>query len=183
MRLQDKYKKEIIPALQKQFGYKNIMSAPKIKKVSVASGFGKVAVAKTASERKALEEHISIALGQITGQKLSLRKAKKSISAFKLREGMNIGTACVLRGKRMYEFLEKLLFVALPRKRDFRGIPLKSINQGNITIGFKEFTPFPEVKIEKEKGLFGFEVTVTTTAKNKEEAETLLRLMGFPLEK
>lgn len=183
MRLAEKYKKQVVPALMKQFKCKNVMSAPKITKVSVASGFGKTVIGKSASERSAIESHIIGSLALIAGQRPSLRKAKKSIAAFKLREGMYIGGAATLRGKRMYEFLEKLLFIALPRKRDFRGIALKSISNGNLTLGFKEYSPFPEVKIEKEKGLFGLEVVVVSTAKTKTEAEALFRAMGFPLEK
>lgn len=182
MRLQEQYKKQVLPAMMKQFGYKSVMSAPKIEKVILNCGFGSTTTGKGAGEREKQEEYIVNALALIAGQKPSFRKAKKSIAGFKLREGSRIGAAVTLRGNKMYQFLEKLLFVALPRKRDFRGIPLSSVTKnGDLTIGFKEYTPFPEVKVEKEKGLFGFEVVVVTTAPNKEEAEALLRMMGFPL--
>lgn len=163
---------------------KNIMSVPKIIKVSINSGFGKEIIPKSGAEKANFQEHILKSLSLIAGQRPSLRQAKKSVAAFKLREGLPIAAAATLRGKKMYEFLEKLLFVVLPRKRDFRGIPLKSITkEGNLTIGFKEYAPFPELKIEKEKGLFGLEITIVTTAKNKAKAEALFRALGFPLEK
>lgn len=182
MRLKEKYEKEIREKLMKKLGLKNVMATPKIEKVSVNVGFGREAAGKGGSDREKLAKYIADKLGLMTGQKPSLRKAKQSIASFKLREGMEIGALVTLRGKRMYEFLEKLIYVVLPRKRDFRGISLKSIDeQGNLSLGFIEYTPFPEVKIEKEKGIFGLEVTVKTTAKNKEQAIELFRLMGFPL--
>lgn len=181
LKLSEKYNKEVVEAMKKNFGYKSIMAVPKIQKVVVNCGFGKTVVGKGAGEREKIEAYILESLATITGQKPSLNKAKKSIAAFKLREGMGIGAHCTLRRKRMYDFLEKLIWVVLPRTRDFRGIDPKCVtNQGDITIGFKEYVPFPELKVEKEKGLFGLEVTIATTAKTKEEGFTLLELMGFP---
>lgn len=183
MRLQQQYKKQVIPEMMKKFGCSNPMAVPKIEKVVVNCGFGKMVIGKGSSERDKLQDYILKSLALITGQKPALKKAKKSISTFKLRKGMGVGAQVTLRGKRMYEFLEKLIWLVLPRTRDFRGIPLKSISEkGDLTIGFKEYTPFPELSIEKEKGLFGLEVTVVTNAKNKEERVELLRLMGFPLQ-
>lgn len=144
MRLQEKYQKEIIPQLQKKLGLKNKMALPKISKVVINFGFGKMIEGKTSSEREKTVSHLSQELALITGQKPVLRKAKKSIAAFRLRQGSPVGLTVTLRGKKMYQFLEKIIFVVLPRKRDFRGIPLTSITeQGNLTIGFKEYTPFP----------------------------------------
>jgi len=180
MRLKQRYEKEIRKELQKKLGLKNIMATPKIEKVCVNVGFGREVAGKGSSDRQKIAERIAEKLGLMTGQKPSLRKAKKSIASFKLREGVEIGASVTLRGKRMYEFLEKLIYVVLPRKRDFRGISLSSIDeQGNLTLGFKEYTPFPEVKIDK--GLFGLELSVKTTAENRAQAIELFRLMGFPL--
>jgi large subunit ribosomal protein L5 len=182
MRLKDKYKKEVIPQMMEKFGYKNPMAVPKIEKVVINCGFGKMIVGKGSAEREKIQNHILNTLSLIVGQKPSLKKARKSISSFKLRKGMTIGAQITLRGKKMYEFLEKLIWLVLPRTRDFRGIPLSAFDQnGNLTIGFREYTPFPEVTPEKEKGIFGLEVTVVTTAKNGEEGIELLKLLGFPI--
>lgn len=184
LRLKEKYKKEVIPTLMESFHYKNRMAVPKIEKVVVNCGFGKMVTGQGAGDRKKVEEHISQNLALMTGQKPLSIKAKKSIAAFKLREGVAIGLKVTLRGKRMYEFLEKLIGLVLPRSRDFRGIPLSSISEkGDLTLGFREYTPFPEVTIEREKGLFGLEITVKTTAKTRKERIELLRQMGFPLQK
>ncbi len=182
LRLSEKYKKEVLPAMRKKFGYKNEMAIPKITKVVINCGFGKQLMGKSSQEKNKAVEEISDVLSLIVGQKPGLRKAKKSIAVFKLREGMPVGLQTTLRGKRMYEFLERFIWVVLPRVRDFRGISPKSFDgQGNLSIGIKEYTPFPEVVIEKEKKIFGLEITVVTTAKNKEESIELLKLMGFPL--
>ena len=184
MRLQQKYTKTIVPAMKEKFGYKSVMAVPKIDKVIVNVGFGSMVTGKGAGERGKIEAMISEKIAAMTGQQPVLIKAKKSVATFKLREGMPIGAKVSLRGGRAYQFLEKVVYLVLPRMRDFRGLPLKSITkQGDLTIGFKEYTPFPEVKVEREKGLFGLEVTVVTTAKNKEEGEELFRLIGFPLQK
>ena len=181
LRLQEQYNKIVIPEMTKKFGYSSVMAVPKIKKIVVNCGFGKMVIGKGAGEREKAEAYIADSMAAITGQKPSLNKAKKSIAAFKLREGMAVGANCTLRKKRMFDFLEKLIWIVLPRSRDFRGIDQKSVtNQGDITIGFKEYVPFPELKVEKEKGIFGLEVTISTTAKTKEEGVELLRLLGFP---
>lgn len=183
-RLREQYKKDVVPAMIEKFGYKNAMAVPKIEKVVVNCGFGKTIEGKGAGERKKIQEHISKNLALMTSQAPCAMKAKKSIAAFKLRQGVEVGLKVTLRDKRMYEFLEKLIWLVLPRSRDFRGIPLKSVPKtGDLTIGFKEYTPFPEVKVEREKGLFGFEITIVTSAKTKEERVALLRLIGFPLQK
>lgn len=184
MRLQDKYKKEAMPKMMERFGYKSVMAVPQIKKIVVNCGFGKMIAGKGSGEREKTEQYIADSLATITGQKPSLNKAKKSIAAFKLREGVVIGAHCTLRKQRMYDFLEKLIWVVLPRMRDFRGIDAKAVTeQGDITIGFKEYVPFPELKVEKEKGLFGLEITISTTAKTKEEGMALLEILGFPFKK
>ena len=182
MRLQEQYKKEVAPEMIKKFGYKNVMAVPKIEKIVVNCGFGKMVIGKSANEREKIEEYILGSLSTITAQKAVLREAKKSIASFKLRKGLPIGAKVVLRGERMYDFLAKLIRVVFPRNRDFRGISLESVTkEGNLTFGFKEYTPFPEMKIDK--GIFGLEVTVATTAKSKEEGIELLRLTGLPLKK
>lgn len=183
-RLQERYNKIVVPEMMKMFGYKSPTAVPKISKLVVNSGFGKTVAGKSAGEREVVEKYISDNLAAIAGQKPSLRKAKKSIAAFKLREGINIGAMITLRGKRMYDFLEKLIYLVLPRKRDFRGLDPKAISRtGELSIGFREHILFPEVKIEKEKGIFGLEVVISTTARNKEEASELFKLLGFPMEK
>jgi len=184
LRLQEKYKKQIAPAMIEKFGYKNIMAVPKIEKVIVNSGFGKMVAGKSANDRKKIEDYIAENLGLITGQKAQPVQAKKSIAAFKLRQGVVVGLKTTLRGKRMYQFLEKLIYLVLPRSRDFRGLALKAISeQGDLTIGFKEYSPFPEVNVEREKSIFGLEVTIKTNAKTREERIELLRQIGFPLQK
>lgn len=181
-RLSSKYKKEVIPAMKEKFGYKNDMAVPKIKKVVVNCGFGRMITGKTSKEQEKIKEHIFKNLALVTGQRPQGRGAKKSISSFKLRKGMTVGAQVSLGGKRMYDFLERLIWLVLPRTRDFKGISGNLVDQqGNLTIGFKEYTPFPEATIEKEKGIFGLEVTVVTTAKNKEEGIELLKLLGFPI--
>ncbi len=172
--LQKKYK-EAVKEMLKEHGYSNIMSVPKIQKVVVNVGTGRI---KDDKERLALVEK---GLTEITGQKPSKRPAKKSIASFKLREGVGIGYSVSLRGKRMYDFLNKLIFVAIPRMRDFRGLDTKSIdNIGNLTVGFKDSLIFPEMIGQDLKNGFGFSVTIVTTAKNKDEAEKFLKVIGFP---
>ena len=176
MSLREKYRKQVIPAMKEKFGYRNDLAAPKIEKVVINTGVG-----GTIKDEKALEE-ITKSLTLIAGQKLTSRRAKKAISAFKIREGMVVGLAVTLRGKRMYDFLERLVSIALPRGRDFRGLSQKSIDKsGNLTIGIKEQIIFPEVSAESAKNIFGFEICVKTTAKTKEEGLELLRLLGFPI--
>ncbi len=181
-KLKEKYRKEVIPAMMKKFGYKNVMVVPKIEKVVVNTGFGRMIINKTSDEQKKAYQLIFDDLALICAQRPILTKAKKSISGFKLREGMSIGAKVTLRGRKMNDFLERVIHIALPRFRDFRGIDLKSFDKkGNLTIAIKEHIVFPEVSSEKAKNIFGFEITVVTTAKNKEESIELLRLFGFPI--
>jgi len=178
MKLHDKYKKEMMPKLKEKFGYTNNLMIPKIEKVVLNVGFGKH------TKEKAYMENVANALTAISGQKPVMTKAKKSISSFKIREGMVIGATVILRKKRMYDFLEKLLNVTFPRVRDFRGITDKGIDRtGNMTIGFKEHLPFPEVRGDEVENVFGLEVSFATTAKNREEGLELFKLMGFPFKK
>jgi large subunit ribosomal protein L5 len=182
LNLQEKYKKEVIPAMMEKFGYKNPMAVPRIEKVVVNTGFGRQVAEKSGEEQKRIESSTMHDLSLICGQKPVFKKAKKSIAAFKLREGLNIGTACTLRRKKMYDFLDRLIHIVLPRSRDFRGIDSKSFDKsGNLTIGMKEHIAFPEILSEKAKGIFGLEITIATNAKNKEEGSRLLKLMGFPI--
>lgn len=181
-RLKEKYTKEVIPAMMEKFGYKNVMAVPRIEKVVINTGFGKMIVSKTSGEQKKAYELILDDLGLICAQKPILTKAKKSISGFKIREGMPVGASVTLRGRKMYDFLERVIYIALPRFRDFRGIDLKSFDkEGNLTIAVREHIVFPEVSSEKAKNIFGFEITVVTTTKNREHGIGLLRLLGFPI--
>jgi len=182
MKLQEKYKKEVIPVMMAKFGLKNAMAVPKIEKVIINSGFGKMITEKTSDEQKKICDAILNDLSLITGQKPNLTRAKKSISGFKIREGLPVGARVTLRGKKMADFLERLIYIALPRSRDFRGIDQKSFDKkGNLSIGIREHICFPEVSPEKVKNIFGFEVTVVTTAKKREEGIELFKLMGFPI--
>jgi len=181
-RLSEKYKKEVIPAMMQKFGYKNPMAVPKILKVTINSGFGKQTAGKPGQEAKKIYENIINDLALISGQKPVLSQAKKSISAFKLREGTPVGAVVVLRKNKMYDFIDRFTSVALPRSRDFRGIDPKAVDQnGNLTVGIKEHIIFPEVSPENVKSIFGLEVTIVTNAKNKEKGLALLKLMGFPI--
>ena len=145
-KLKEKYKKEAVPAMMEKFGYKNKMAVPKIEKVVINSCFGKNIISKTSKERENIQNLISGDLALISGQKPSLVKAKKSIAGFKLRKGMQVAARVTLRGNRMYDFLERLICLTLPRSRDFRGIDTKTIDErGNLTIGFREHIAFPEI--------------------------------------
>ncbi len=160
--------------MKKKFGYKNNLAVPKIAKVVISVGVGSL---KDDAKREAIEKSLTL----IAGQKMKVNKAKKSIASFKLREGMPIGYSATLRGDRMYDFLEKLINVAIPRIRDFRGLSVDLIDDsGNMTIGFKEHIVFPEAAGEDIRSAFGFGVTINTSAKTKEEAAELLKLLGFP---
>ncbi len=182
--LQERYNQEVIPAMMKKFSYKNRHQVPKIEKVIVNIGFGREVVSKDGEELKKFIQGVTDSLTLITGQKLSLRKSKQSISGFKLRKGINIGAKATLRGKRMNDFLTRLINIALPRSRDFRGLDLKGFDQmGNLSIGLKEHIIFPEVLVEKAKNIFGFQIIIKTTAKTKEEGIELLRLLRFPIKK
>ncbi len=177
-RLQEKYRKTVIPAMQKAFEIKNVMAVPKIEKVVINTGVGRIAKEDKTIERIAKE------LSMITGQKPVLKKAKKSISGFKLRQGVTVGVAVTLRGKRMYDFLDRLISIALPRSKDFRGIDDRNFDKmGNLNFGIKESSIFPEINYENIKDIFGLEVTVVTTAKNREKGIEFLKQMGFPIKK
>ena len=174
-RLQEKYNKEVVPALTEKFGYKNIMELPKISKIIINMGVG-----EAVGNPKALDSAVSD-LTIIAGQKPILPKAKKSLAAWKLRQGMPIGAKVTLRGVRMYQFLDKFMNVALPRVRDFRGIGSNSFDgRGNYAIGLKEQLIFPEIEYDKIDKLRGMNIVVVTTAKTDEEAKELLKLMGMP---
>lgn len=177
-RLQDVYRSEIVPSLMKTFDYKSVMQVPRVSKIVINMGLG-AAVA----EPKILEEAVR-ELESITGQKASIRKARKAISNFKLREGMNIGAMVTLRRERMYEFLDRLINVALPRVRDFRGLSDKSFDgRGNYTLGVKEQIIFPEIDVDKISRVLGMDITIVTTAPTDNEAHELLRSFGFPFRK
>lgn len=175
MDLREKYRKEVVPAMREKFGYKNVMAVPRIEKVVVNTGIGKWREEK---ERAEVEKYFNL----ITGQKPSPRPAKKAIASFKTRQGEVLGFKVTLRGARMYDFLSRLINVALPRTRDFKGLEEKAFDErGNLTIGVREHIVFPEMIGEDYKFLFGLEATVVTTAKKREEGVELLRLMGFPI--
>jgi large subunit ribosomal protein L5 len=182
--LKEKYEKEVIPLMMEKFSYKNKMAVPRIEKVVVNSGFGRLLTNKSGEEQKKIYEAILEDLSLITGQKPVLRKAKKSVASFKVRKGMPLGAMVTLRGARMYDFLERVINFALPRTRDFRGIDPKSIDrQGNLTYGLREHLVFPEIMPEKVKQIFGLEFTVVTNAKSREEALEFFKLIGFPIKK
>ena len=177
-RLKERYQKEITPAMMSKFNYKSVMQAPKLDKIVINTGVGD-AVANSKALDIAVEELI-----QITGQKPVITKAKKSIAGFRLREGMPIGAKVTLRGERMYEFLDKLISVSLPRVRDFRGISKKSFDgRGNYTLGVKEQLIFPEIDYEKVTKVRGMDIVIVTTANSDEEARELLTQFGMPFQK
>jgi len=177
-RLKDRYLQEIRPELQKRLGYKNINQVPKLTMIVINSGVG-----DAIGDHKKLES-VSSELTQITGQKPSVRRAKKSISNFKLREGMPIGVMVTLRREKMYEFLDRLINVSMPRIRDFRGIPSKSFDgRGNFTLGITEQIIFPEIDYDKVEKIRGMNVTIVTTAKTDSEAYELLKSFGMPFKK
>ncbi len=177
-RLKEKYTKEIVPSLMEKFEYTSIMQAPKIDKIVINMGVGD-AVSNTKNLDKAVEE-----LTLISGQKPVITLAKKSIAAFRLREGMPIGTKVTLRGERMYDFLDKLVTVSLPRVRDFRGISKKSFDgRGNYTLGIKEQLIFPEVDYDRVDKVRGMDIVIVTTANTDEESRELLTQLGMPFQK
>jgi large subunit ribosomal protein L5 len=174
-RLKDRYQSEVVPALQKEFGYTNVMAIPKLQKIVVNMGLGE------ATSNAKLADVGADELGRITGQKSVVRRATKSIAQFKLREGMPVGAMVTLRGERMYEFLDRLVSVALPRVRDFRGVSPKGFDgRGNYTLGLKDQLIFPEIDYMKVDKTRGMNISVVTTAKTDEEARKLLQLIGFP---
>src|ERR1700710_788755 len=174
-RLREHYLKTVLPALTQEFGYKNIMAVPKVEKVSINIGLG-----EATGNAKLMDAAVN-ELGAITGQKPVITKAKKSIAAFKLREGMAIGTMVTLRGDRMYEFLDRLISVALPRVRDFRGVSSKSFDgRGNYTLGLRDQLIFPEIDYAKVDKIKGMNVTIVTTSKDNNQARALLKAFGMP---
>ena len=177
-RLKEHYTKEVRKRLQDEFKIKNPMAVPKVEKVVINMGLG-----EAISNAKILDAAVD-ELGQITGQKPVVTKAKKSIASFKLREGQSIGTMVTLRGEKMYEFLDRLISTALPRVRDFRGVPTKSFDgRGNFTLGIRDHLIFPEIDITKVDKSKGMNITIVTTAKNDEQARFLLRELGMPFGK
>ena len=174
-RLREKYQQDVVPALQKEFGYTSVMAVPKITKVVVNMGLGE------ATQNAKVVDTGADELGKITGQKAAVRRAKKSIAQFKVRQGMPIGAMVTLRGERMYEFLDRLMSIALPRVRDFRGVSAKGFDgRGNYTLGLRDqlmFTEIDYLKVDKARGM---NVCVVTTAKTDAEARKLLQLMGMP---
>ena len=173
-----KYRKEVVPAMQKKFEIDNVMAVPRVSKVVINVGIGKM----TKDDKFVEKAQRDIAL--LSGQKPVFRKAKKSIAGFKSREGTNIGLVATLRGKRMYDFIDRLIHIALPRSKDFRGIDLRNFDKmGNLNLGIKEHSIFPEIHYESLKDVFSLQITVTTTSKSREQGIELLRLIGFPIKK
>ena len=174
-RLKDKYRKEVVPALTKEFGYKNVMAVPRIDKVVVNMGLGE------ATSNAKLVDVGADELARITGQKPVTRRAKKSIAAFKVRKGMPIATMVTLRGERMWEFLDRLMSIALPRVRDFKGVSARGFDgRGNYTLGLRDQLLFPEIDYMKVDKARGMNVSVVTTAKTDQEARKLLQFIGMP---
>ena len=174
-RLKTRYLKEIAPALQKEFGYTNVMAIPKIKKIVINMGLGE------ATSNAKIADVGADEIGRITGQKALVRRATKSIAQFKLRQGMPVGAMVTLRGERMYEFLDRLVSIALPRVRDFRGVSTKGFDgRGNYTLGLRDQLLFPEIDYMKVDKARGMNVSMVTTARTDEEARKLLQLLGLP---
>lgn len=184
MSLKEKYQKEAVPAMMEKFGYKNCMAVPRIIKVTVNSSFGKNAAAKTSGERDKMLNFIVQDISLIAGQKATLIKSKKSIAGFKLRAGIEVAAMATLRKNKMWDFLERFIYLSLPKSRDFKGINLTAVdNNGNLSVGFREHINFPEISAEKEKAIFGLQITVSTNAKNREKGLELFKLLGFPIKK
>ena len=174
-RLKERYQKDVVPALQKEFGYKNVMAVPKIEKVVVNMGLG-----EAAANAKLIDVGTD-EIARITGQKPVTRRAKKSIAAFKVRKGMPIATMVTLRGERMWEFLDRLMSIALPRVRDFKGVSPRGFDgRGNYTLGLRDQLLFPEIDYMKVDKARGMNVSVVTTAKTDQEARKLLQFIGMP---
>jgi large subunit ribosomal protein L5 len=174
-RLKERYLKDVVPALAKEFGYKNVMAIPKLEKIVVNMGLGE------ATQNVKLIDTGADEVGRITGQRPVTTRAKKSIAAFKVRQGMPVGTMVTLRGDRMYEFLDRLVNIALPRVRDFKGVSTKGFDgRGNYTLGLRDQLLFPEIDYMKVDKARGMNVSVVTTAKTDEEARRLLQLLGMP---
>jgi len=174
-RLKEKYRADIVPAMREQFGYTSVMQVPRVTKLTLNMGVG-----AGTQDAKQMEE-AATQLGQITGQKAQVRRARKSVANFKLRAGMPVGLRVTLRGDRMYEMLDRLISIALPRIRDFQGISPKGFDgQGNYNLGVKEQIIFPEIDYDKIDRLRGLDIAITTTAKTDDEGRALLKLMGMP---
>jgi len=174
-RLQELYVKNVVPALKQKFGYTNMLAVPKMQKVVLNIGLG-----KSLKDPKFVEVAIDT-LERITGQKPVTTLSKKSISNFKVREGQVIGAMVTLRGKRMYDFIDKLISIAIPRVRDFRGLDIKSVDKhGNLSLGFREHMAFPEIKADEIEKVHGLQITVVANATKKEEGQELYKLLGFP---
>lgn len=174
-RLKDKYTNEIVPVLKEKFKYKSIMEVPMVEKIVISQGVG-----EAVADKKLIENAVND-LSEIAGQKALIVNSKKDVSNFKLRKGMPIGTKVTLRGDKMYDFLDRLLAVSLPRTRDFRGINPKGFDgRGNFNLGVKEHIIFPEIDIDKVNRILGMDITFVTTAENDEEAKALLDEFGFP---
>jgi large subunit ribosomal protein L5 len=174
-RLKDRYSKEVVPALTKEFGYSNVMAVPKITKIVINMGLGE------GTQNSKIVDTGAEELGKISGQKAAITRSKKSIAQFKVRQNMPIGAMVTLRGQRMYDFLDRLIAVALPRVRDFRGISPRGFDgRGNYTLGLKDQLIFPEIDYLKVDKARGMNISVVTTAKSNEEARRLLQLIGMP---
>ena len=174
-RMKTRYQKEVVPAMQKEFGYKNVMAIPKLQKIVVNMGLGE------ATSNAKIADVGADELSRITGQKAVVRRATKSIAQFKLRQGMPVGAMVTLRGERMYEFLDRLITIALPRVRDFRGVSPKGFDgRGNYTLGLKDQLLFPEIDYMKVDKARGMNISVVTTAKSDQESRKLLQLLGMP---
>jgi large subunit ribosomal protein L5 len=174
-RLREKYQKDVVPALKKEFGYANVMAIPKVTKVVINMGLGE------ATSNAKIIDTAADELGKIAGQKAAVRRATKSIAQFKVRQGQPVGVMVTLRGERMYEFLDRLVSIALPRVRDFKGISAKGFDgRGNYTLGLRDQIIFPEIDYMKVDKARGMNVSVVTTAKTDEEARKLLQLIGLP---
>lgn len=177
-KLHDYYKNEVVSKLQSQFGFKSVMQVPRIEKITLNMGVG-----EAVSDKKILENAVAD-LTAISGQKPLITKARKSVAGFKIRQGYPIGCKVTLRGERMYDFLEKLIWIAIPRIRDFRGLSTKSFDKrGNYSMGIKEQIIFPEIDYDKIDALRGLDITITTTAKNDKEGLALLEAFNFPFRK
>jgi large subunit ribosomal protein L5 len=178
VRLLDKYRNEIVPAMMKQFGYTNKLQVPRLRKIVINMGVGE------ATQDEKILDDAAADLALIAGQRPVMTRSRKSISNFKLRAGAKVGCKATVRGRIMYEFLDRLVSVALPRIRDFRGAPLKSFDgRGNYTLGLSEQVVFPELELDRVKRVQGMDIVVVTSSKTDEEAKTLLQLMGVPFAK
>ena len=174
-RLRDTYRERVVPALMKEFGYKNVMQVPKLERIVLNVGMSE------AIQNVKLLESAATELGTITGQKAVVTKAKKAIAGFKLRQGMPIGTKVTLRNRRMYEFFDRLVTLALPRIRDFRGVSPKAFDgRGNYTLGLKEQLIFPEIQYDEVASIHGMDITIVTTARTNDEGKALLTQLGMP---